>query len=58
MKTRGFLFILFSLLLLLNGCSTSSSQNPVVAQMAMETIHYEGPYKFSIVQMKGSSTKY
>ncbi|WP_206812468.1 hypothetical protein [Paradesulfitobacterium ferrireducens] len=56
MKTRGFLFILFSLLLLLNGCSTSSSQNPVVAQMAIETIHYELPYNFSIVQTKGSST--
>ena len=56
MKTRGFLIILFSLLLLLNGCSTSNSQNPIVAQMAMETIHYERPYKFSIVQTKGSST--
>lgn len=56
MKTRGFLFILFSLLLLLNGCSTSNSQNPVVAQMAIETIHYEPPYNFSIVQAKGSSS--
>ncbi|MHB1651500.1 MAG: hypothetical protein ACYCVD_03360 [Desulfitobacteriaceae bacterium] len=56
MKTRGFLFILFSLLIL-TGCSYPSSQNPIVAQMAVATIHYEHPYTFSIVQTKGSSTR-
>lgn len=54
MKTRGSLFILF-FLLVLNGCSNSNNQNPIVAQTAVEYIQYERQYTFSIVQTKGSS---
>lgn len=54
MKTSGFLFILFSLLVL-TGCSNPNSQNPIVAQTAVKSIQNERQYTFSIVQTKGSS---
>lgn len=56
MKTSGFLFILFSLLVL-TGCSTPNSQYPIIAQTAVEYLQDERQYTFSIVQMKGSSTR-
>ena len=53
MKTSGFLFILFSLLAL-TGCSNPNSQNPIVTQSSVGSIHTE-QYTFSIVQTKGPS---
>lgn len=55
MKISGFLFILFSLMVL-TGCSNSNSQNPIVAQSVVGSIHTER-YTFSIVQTKGSSIR-
>lgn len=56
MKTRGFLLILFSVLVL-TGCSYANSEDLVVAQMAVATIQYEHPYKFALVQTEDSSTR-
>ena len=56
MKRRGFLFLLF-FLLVLTGCSYSSSQNHIVAQMSVATNQYEQTYVFSIVQTKVSSNQ-
>ncbi|TGE37060.1 hypothetical protein E4K67_18460 [Desulfosporosinus fructosivorans] len=55
-KTSGFLFILFSLLVL-SVCLNPSSQNPIVAQSAVGFIDTELQYTLSIVQTKGSSIR-
>ena len=55
MKTSGFLFVLFSLLVLA-GCSNPSGRNPIVAQSTVGSIHTDR-FTFSIVQMKGSSIR-
>lgn len=55
-KTSGFLFILFSLLVL-SVCLNPSSQNPILAQSTVGFIDTELQYTLSIIQTKGSSIR-